>query len=105
MASKKKQPPAETAEPSVLDLAHALMNPVAPEKPKRKGTVGTGNFKKKVKSNGLAVHPSQVKEIAAEDRKRGVAVEYDRRGQPVFDNSSHFRRYCKAYGLRHMGYT
>lgn len=100
MSRKKKE------EPRLLDLAHDLLDPakVVKSKPKRRGP-GTGNFKKKIHSHGLGIHPNQIKQVAKEDRKRGVQVEYDGRGQPVFDNSAHFRRYCKAYGLRHMGYT
>jgi hypothetical protein len=93
------------SEKSILDLAAEHLEACNKANAKqKKGTFGTGNFKKKVKSHGLAVHPDQVKEIAKEDKKRGVSVEYNDRGQPVFSDSSHFRRYCKAYGLRHMGY-
>ena len=95
---------AKKEELSILDLAHALLDPKQAAPAARPRGPGTGNFKKKVKSHGLAVAPDQIKEIAKEDRKRGVAVEYNERGQPIFDNSSHFRRYCKAYGYRHRGY-
>ena len=92
-------------EKSILDLATDLSRECAiSATAQRKRTFGTGNFKKKVKSHGLAVHPEQIKEIAEEDKKRVVSVEYNERGQPIFDNSSHFRKYAKAYGLRHMGY-
>lgn len=92
-------------EKSILDIAHELLDPARAVKESRRRGPGTGNFKKKIHSHGLGVHPNQVKEIAKEDRRRGVSVAYDHRGQPVFDNSAHFRRYCKAYGLRHLGYT
>ncbi len=95
---------AKKEEPSILDLAHALLDPKQAIK-KKPRTFGTGNFKKKIHCTKLAVHPDQVKEIAAEDKKRGVSVPYNEHGQPIFDNSSHFRRYCKAYGYRHYGYV
>lgn len=92
-------------EPSILDLAaQHTESCLKAAKKKRQHTFGTGNFKKKVVSDRLAVHPKQVKEFAKEDKKRGVSVEYDSRGRPKFDNSGHFRHYCKAYGLRHYGY-
>ena len=66
---------------------------------------GTGNFKKKVVSEALAVHPEQIEEARAEAKKRGVAVpDFDSEGRPTFDNSAHFRRYAKAHGFRHRGY-
>lgn len=92
-------------EKSVLDLAHELLHSEPPKAAKKKRTFGTGNFKKKIHCTKLGVHPEQVKEFTDEDKKRGVSVEYDQHAQPVFDNSSHFRRYCKAYGLRHYGYV
>lgn len=90
---------------SVLDLASdfskqcALAASSAP-----KPVFGTGNFKKKVVSESLAVLPRQVPEQMAHDKERGVSVDYDSHGRPIFDNSAHFRRFCKVYGYRHKGY-
>lgn len=91
------------AEKSILDLAHELMNPVQ-EKPKKRGVVGTGNFKKKVHSNSLMVHPDQVQEAMKSDRKLGFATEYDANARPVFSDNQTLRKYCKARGLYHGGY-
>lgn len=70
-----------------------------------KPVFGTGNFKKKVVSETLAVHPDQIPEAIEESRKLGVPPpNFDQHGRPTFDNSSHFRRYAKAHGYRHYGY-
>jgi hypothetical protein len=87
---------------SILDLANELMNPVSV--PAKKPVFGTGNFRKKVVSESLAVHPSQVQEATETAKKLGVSVEFQKDGRPVFDNSAHFRRYAKAHGYRHYGY-
>lgn len=96
---------------SVLDLASDFAKQcalAASEAPKP--VFGTGNFKKKVVSESLAVLPRQVPEQMAYDKANGVSVEFDSHGRPIFDNSAHFRRYCKAQRdengnrLRHKGY-
>ena len=71
---------------------------------KPKLVVGTGNFKKKVISDSMGVHPSQIKEAMEMDRKLGFATEYLPDGRIVFDNSAMMRSYCKAHGFVHMGY-
>ena len=98
MARKKE-------EPSILDLAKQHDLACAKSKiPKPKGTFGTGNFKKKIASSALGIHPNQIKEAMAIDKKLGVSVEFKPDGRPVFDNSAHFRRYAKAHGIVHYGY-
>ncbi len=91
---------------SVLDLAaeHTAKICEAARQEATKGVVGTGNFKKKVVSDSLGVHPSQISELRELNKKLGVEVEIDGRGRPVFDNSAHFRRYAKAHGYRHYQY-
>lgn len=80
------------------------MRTVNVDSSKKKPVFGTGNFRKKVKSDALAVHPDQIKEQMAHDKKLGVPVEFKPDGRPIFDNSKHFRRYAKAQGFRHRGY-
>lgn len=71
----------------------------------KRPVVGTGNFKKKVVSEALAVHPDQVPEAIEEAKKLGVvSPDFDSHGRPTFENSAHFRRYAKAFGFRHKGY-
>lgn len=88
---------------SILELAVACLQ-VELAATKTRGVVGTGNFRKKVVSDALAVHPDQIQEQMAHDKKLGVSVEFTGDGRPVFDNSKHFRRYAKAHGFRHRGY-
>jgi sugar/nucleoside kinase (ribokinase family) len=92
-----------TVEPSVLDLANQHML-ARGQKDAEKPVFGTGNFKKKVHSESLAVHKDQIPEAIEYSKKIGVPVEYDSIGRPVFDNSAHFRRFLKARGWRHYGY-
>jgi len=88
---------------SILDLAADCLRVESVAKVIGKGP-GTGNFRKKVVSDALAVHPDQIQEQIAHDKKLGVSVEFKPDGRPVFDNSQHFRRYAKAHGFRHRGY-
>lgn len=55
-------------------------------------------------SEALAVHPDQIQEATADAKAKGVPVEFDRNGRPVFTSSRQFRAYAKAYGFRHKGY-
>lgn len=72
----------------------------------RKHVFGTGNFRKKVMSESLAVHPDQIQEQMAEDRRVGSVVpDYDQHGRPTFSNSNDFRDYAKRHGMRHRGYA
>jgi hypothetical protein len=100
----RRQKRKETGEGvSVLDLANEHML-ARGKKDAKKPVVGTGNFKKKVASESLAVHPDQIPEAMEYNRARGVSVEFDKEGRPQFDNSAHFRRYLKVRGMRHYGY-
>lgn len=90
---------------SILDLAaaHTAKIHAAHGEP-IKGVVGTGNFKRKVVSDSLAVHPDQVEELRALNKKLGVEAEVLPNGQVVFDNSNQMRKYARARGWRHYGY-
>lgn len=101
--SVKNQVRKSAPEKSVLDLANEHML-ARGDKPEAKGVFGTGNFRKKVVSDSLAVHPEQIPEAIETAKRLGVPVEFQPNGQPVFDNSSHFRRYAKAHGWVHYGY-
>lgn len=80
------------------------MNP-APERAAKKPVVGTGNFRKKVVSEALAVLPRQIPEAIETAKKLGAAPpEFKADGRPVFDNSAHFRRYAIRHGFRHRQY-
>ena len=97
---KRKCAPASV---SILDLADAHLKERSVASAK-KPVVGTGNFKKKIVSESLAVCPNQVKDMMEKNKKLGVSVEYDGHGRPIFDNSAHFRRFAKAHGFRHKQY-
>lgn len=51
-----------------------------------------------IKSDALAVHPSQREEAMEDARKRGVPTEFLRDGRPVLRDAAHRRAYLKAYG-------
>lgn len=50
-------------------------------------------------SDALAVHPKQIKEAVEDARKKGVALDFDKHGRPLFRDRNHRKRYCKAYGI------
>ena len=50
-------------------------------------------------SDGLAVHPDQVPEFMAEDKKRGVPIEYHRDGRAVINSRAQQKAYLTAYGF------
>ena len=52
-----------------------------------------------IKSVALAVHSTQVKEASEDAAKRGVPTEFSPSGEPILRDSSHRRRYLKAYGF------
>lgn len=93
-------------EKSILDLAaeHTAKVCEAARQEATKGVVGTGNFKKKVVSDSMGVHPEQVAELRALNKKLGIEVEITDRGQPVFDNSQQMRKYAHQHNFRHYGY-
>lgn len=80
------------------------MHAAQKEEPAEKPVVGTGNFKKKVVSDSMAVHRTQVEELRAFDKSHGCEVEIRPSGEPVFDNSQQMRAYAKAHNFRHYGY-
>lgn len=50
-------------------------------------------------SEAAGVHPDQVKEAIAADKKLGVPAEYDSEGRVKFDSPSHEKRWCEAHGM------
>lgn len=90
---------------SVLELANQHMLSRVPV-PAKTPVFGTGNFKRKVVSESMAVHPDQIEEARAHDKKLGLtSVHYDEHGRPSFSDSGTFRKYIRAHGLRHKGYV
>jgi hypothetical protein len=59
---------------------------------------------KPLHSEALAVHPKDIAQASEDARKKGVPVEFDKQGRPIFTSSQQFRKYCKAYGFVHKGY-
>jgi hypothetical protein len=54
---------------------------------------------KPLASDGLAVHPSQVKEATEDAKKKGVPTEFMPDGRPVFTSREQRKRYCQMYGF------
>ena len=52
-----------------------------------------------MESYAAGVHPKQVPEMRAIDKKHGVPTDYTSDGDPVFRGPAHRRRYCEAHGL------
>lgn len=46
-------------------------------------------------SEGLAVHPDQIPEAMARDKRHGVPTRYTRDGRPIFTDRGHRRDYLK----------
>ena len=59
---------------------------------------------KPMHSEALCVHPDQRDEAIADAKAKGVPVDFDQEGRPVFTSSRQFRDYAKIYGFRHKGY-
>lgn len=60
-----------------------------------------------MKSLSCGVRPDQIPEAMAEDRRRGVAAEYDSHtGEIVWTSPGHRKRWCEAHGYfdRNAGY-
>lgn len=92
------------AEKSILDLAsefHAECREAAKAASEPSSLVSF----RPMASEALAVHPDQVPEAREDAKRRGVPVEFQPTGEPVFTSSRQFREYAKAYGYRHRGYT
>ncbi len=58
-----------------------------------------------VVSTALGVHPKQVEEARALAKAKGVPVEFQADGRPVFTSSRQFREYARKHGFIHMGYA
>lgn len=50
-------------------------------------------------SDAAGVHPSQIAEAMAEDRRNGVPTDYTRDGRPILRDPDHYKRYMEANGL------
>ena len=59
---------------------------------------------KPLHSEALAVHPNQIPEAIEVAKRKGVPVEFDKVGRPIFTSSRQFREYAKRHGFRHRGY-
>ena len=53
-----------------------------------------------IKGEALACMPDQVPEVMAYERKRGVAIEYARNGQPIYHNQAEQNAHAKLHRLR-----
>lgn len=57
-------------------------------------------------STTLAVHPSQIAEAMALDKKLGVPVHYRSDGTPVYESKAQWQRHYRAHGYRdRSGFT
>lgn len=58
-------------------------------------------------SYAAGVHPKQIPEMRAFDKKHEVPTEYTSGGDPVFTGPKHRRKYCQAHGLfdRNAGHS
>jgi hypothetical protein len=52
-----------------------------------------------MKSEAMAVHPDQVPEAMARDKRHGVPTEYTRDGRPIFTDRGHRKAYLRSYGV------
>lgn len=92
-------------EVSVLDLAQAHTQACREAAAATKKPVVGGNFKKKIWSDTVAVHPSQIPEAMEYNKTHGSPnVEYDKYGRPAFGSAREAREYAKKHGLRHYNF-
>lgn len=54
-------------------------------------------------SRAAAVNPSQVLEAKEHARKRGVNVDFDKKGNVILESPTHRKRYLKTRGLHDTG--
>ena len=54
-------------------------------------------WRKGLHSEGLGVHPKQVKEAERLAKERGVPTHYDEMARPVFTSRKHRRDFLKAF--------
>lgn len=52
-------------------------------------------------SRAAGVHPRQLREQMAKDRRDGIPTKYDAKANPIFESPGHEKRYCEANGLYH----
>lgn len=64
--------------------------------------VGTGNYLKKIHCNGSGVHTSQIPAAIEAARKRGITIDFDQKGRPIFEDRSQRKKYLKMRGLNDM---
>lgn len=53
-------------------------------------------------SDALAVHPKQIEEARARDKRHGVSVDYDRHGRPLFTCAAQRRKYMQMRKVRQL---
>jgi hypothetical protein len=54
---------------------------------------------KELHCEALGVHPKQIKEAEADAKRKGVPVDFDKQGRPVFTSRKQYKAYCNAYGV------
>lgn len=52
-------------------------------------------------SHAAGIHPSQLREQMAKDRRDGIPTKYDPKANPIFESPGHEKRYLEANGLYH----
>ncbi len=57
---------------------------------------------KPIRSDALAVHPKQIKQVLARNKRHGLSIPYDREGRPVFTDPNQRKKLCKIEGVRDM---
>lgn len=50
-------------------------------------------------SEGLSVHPNQVKEAEESAKRRGVPTQFLPDGRPIMTSRAHQKKYLRAYGF------
>lgn len=72
--------------------------------PDREGTPGMTmaiRDAKPCKSNALAVHPTQIEQARARNKRHGINVDYEAHsGRPIFTDSGQRRKLMKLEGVR-----
>lgn len=53
-----------------------------------------------IRSDALAVHPKQIKQVLARNKRHGLTIPYDREGRPVFTDPNQRKKLCKIEGVR-----
>lgn len=58
------------------------------------------NDAKPLRSDAMAVHPKQIPQVMARNKRHGLNVEYDRHGRPVLRDSGQRKKLMKIEGLK-----